>query len=213
MVFDHDVAHLRDGLVGAIGLRRKPEAIAAYHRARLQGAVAADYRAMTDFDARVKHRVVANLDVLADVHLRINLDVVANAGVLADVRKGPPVKVLAQHRRSRRKGGLFHTRAGQADQPLVLVEQNRKARVGVLDQNERGGHFLPKGQVFSHNDGTGLRGVEVGFVFGIGQKGDTARGGFLNAGQLAHRGPSVAPQGAAKQVGYLLHSKLHLIES
>ena len=101
VVVDDHIAHLRDLLVMAVGLRSEAKAVGAEHCTRMEDAVFAHHRVAIELHARIKHCVISDDAAVADIHLRIELHVVADFSVLADKCELTKIQILTALRRGR----------------------------------------------------------------------------------------------------------------
>ena len=208
VVLDDDVAQLGDLVEASGGVGHESEAVGADDGPGVEDAAAADDAPLVDLHARIERRAVADPHAAADVYLRVDLAVAAHFGPLFDDREVADVALLAQ-------AGTFVDRGAGAD-PLaagtggvVHLQEAQDAGRGVVDAYERGGHRLCGFERAVHEDDRGLRGVEEGFVFGVGQIAQRSGLSFLDRRDGVHLGVLVADDLSAEESGDHFGRKFH----
>ena len=161
VVFDDDVALLRDLVMNALVVGDEAEPVTANHRSVLHDDARADDRAVANRDAGVEDRVVADLRFGADDDVRVEDDAIADHGLRADDHERADRDVAADARVRRDDGGRVHA----GGRPLVAPEQREglgeravrmrgaqhraRCRRGILGQDDGRGTGLPERPVRS----------------------------------------------------------------
>ena len=208
VVFDDDVAQLRNLVEAACGIGNEAEAVGADHRTRMQDAAAADHAPLVNLDTRVEDRSVADGHAVTDIDLGIDLAVGADAGSRLDNGEIAHVTIFAQCRplrdRSPLADALFAGFCG-----LIHLQQFEHCGAGVFDFNQGGGHGFRRGEILVHQYDRRTGFVKVFFVFGVGQVGQGAGFALFDRGDGVHLGLFVACDLAAEKTGDHFCGKFH----
>src|SRR6478736_1115921 len=156
IIFQNYVAYLRNWFVSTVFLRGKTKTIGANNRARVNGAVVANYRIGVNFSAGKDDRVVPDLYIIANEHVRVDLRVIANFAVLTDVGKSAAVKIFAKGSIRSHKSRFFHAGFKGDLGFLVFFQQFRKTGVRIFHPNKRGRYGLLQVKIFGNNYSRGL---------------------------------------------------------
>src|SRR5687768_14646261 len=102
--------------------------------------------------------------------------------------------------RTQARRGMDHgCRMDSGDRPCLRMQQRRRARIGEVwvRRQEAGQRRLDRG---GEDDGGGPRGGEAGRVLAVGDEGQVAGPGILDAGHAVYFDRAVPPQRAAEPV-------------
>src|SRR5258706_7264805 len=158
---------------------------------------------------RVKDRIVADNNIIACEYVGVDLYIVAHFHVVADIGEGTAVNIFSNDGILAEKTRLLNTSLLITNELVVFLEEYRKAGIRIIHQEERRRKFLFWLKVFFYQDRTGVCGIEILFVLGIGEKGDLTFFGILDFCQHVDFLRSFPPYFPAQHDGYLLNGKLH----
>ncbi len=208
VVFDYDVAQLRNLGERAVGLGCEAETVGTDHCARVYDAVAAYATALVYLHAGVYPGALADLHAVADIALRVYLAFAADACARLDDGKLAHVTLFAHLGRSvdRREGryALFTGTGG-----VVHLQQRQHAGSDVGNLYERGTHRLLRFEALVDQYDRCLGCVDVLFVFGIGQVCQRAAAAAVDRTDGVHLGILVANDCAVEQTGDHFGCKFH----
>ena len=145
-------------------------------------AVGAEHGVVADDHVRVQHAAGADAGATADHDQRADGDAGLEHGVGGDDR----ARVDAGRQRSRRREGLGGAGERQVRIGDAQHRARRRRRVGIED----------------HGRGPGRRPAAAAY-FGIGDEGDVARAGLLDAGHAGHLDGAIAVEHGPEPLGQL----------
>src|SRR3989338_7703628 len=178
VVFDNDRPRLRDLVVAAGVLAGEAVAVAADDGGVLQNDAMSQLTMLAHYRVRVRHEVVADAGPAVDGDETVQARAVADVNVVVNKAVRPERAVPPQSRPRRHNRGRMYP-GGERRGLVEKLESARERQVGV--HRAHGGQR----QVFvvgRHNDGGGACLAQASPVARVGEKGELARPGRLDAG-------------------------------
>ena len=217
VVFEDGGAGLRHFVPGAVFLFGVAEAVGADDGAVLQDDAIADAAVFADDGVGMGEEIVADFGALVDGDEAVEDGVVADLDVFIDEAVGADVGAFGDAGGAGDDGGFVH--AGGVFWGVVEeFDGVGEGEVGVVgaEGGERGEVFsaVGDGSFFVDEDGGGLGGFEERDVAFVGDEGELAGGGVVDAGDGGDFGVGVAFEAAVELCGDIgqLHDARLLIE-
>ena len=97
IVFDDNIAYLREFLVHTLGIRFKSKTIATNDYARVQNTIFSNHAIIVDLHPRIEDGVIANLDIITYIGMWIDLYPFTQLDILTNIRKGTNIRILGHN--------------------------------------------------------------------------------------------------------------------
>ena len=181
IIFEDDNADLWNFFI-AFGGRGKSETISTDDASCMQNAVVAHAAVVIDCRTRIKDTMAAYTCSGTDCGTRMKGGAVAYFHSVAHISEGTDVNVLSHLG----CGGHIGQRVDTLQLRFALLverHQLRKALIGVFHLDKGRFYFMFGFEVLVHQDNAGLRLVDIGSVFRIGQERQCAGYSFLDFGE------------------------------
>lgn len=209
IVIDLYDSYLFDLVVMSLAVRSESEAVGTHHGTRMDGAASTYAAAMIHYGAGIHGSVGTYCHSVADVGVGIYFHVLAKGysfghiGACADVASGRHFNAIC-HKSTGLDAGV--DRLGEL---RGQAEQSAQACVGIVDTDESRRHGMFGQEVALHQHCCGAGGVDMMFVFRIGDKGQCSLAGLFYFGQRRHCRQRISFNGSSEMFGNCLCGQLH----